>query len=278
MYLVTTHASYRLDADAGGAPQVSWRIPYDRGTKVKPGMLSQGSGTSPTLIGDRWIAIADNAEPRSNVIVYDRRLGVADRLHCQVPVLANGASTTENSLVAAGESLIIENNYGYSGVQATLLGKSTTPGMARVMIDPVGCHVAWTNNEVRAPSSVAKASLGNGLIYAYTKPVRKDLDRRLVPHRHRHPHRPGRLEPADRHRHPVEQPLRRDLPRPRRHPVRRHRRRADAARRQLSHRSSCRASEIVGRSACSGRVHRKAPARRHTRSSCKRRQRREARS
>ncbi len=175
MYLVTTHASYRLDASATGAPEVTWRIPYDRGTKVKPGMLSQGSGTSPTLIGDRWLAIADNAEPRSNVIVYDRRIGVTDRLHCQVPVLADGASTTENSLVAAGNSLIIENNYGYSGVQATLLGKSTTPGMARVMIDPDGCHVAWTNNNVIAPSSVAKASLGNGLVYAYTKPVRKDL-------------------------------------------------------------------------------------------------------
>ncbi|WP_322937246.1 hypothetical protein [Nocardioides bizhenqiangii] len=175
MYLVTTHATYRLDAAATGAPEVSWRIPYDRGTKVKPGMLSQGSGTSPTLIGRRWIAIADNAEPRSNVIVYDRRLGVTDRRHCQVPVLANGASTTENSLVAAGKSLIIENNYGYSGVQATLLGRSTTPGMARVMIDPDGCHVAWTNSEVIAPTSVAKASLGNGLVYAYTKPVRKDL-------------------------------------------------------------------------------------------------------
>ncbi|MDZ5619796.1 hypothetical protein SFC88_03105 [Nocardioides sp. HM23] len=175
MYLVTTHATYRLDATATGAPEVSWRIPYDRGTKVKPGMLSQGSGTSPTLIGRRWIAIADNAEPRSNVIVYDRRLGVTDRRHCQVPVLANGASTTENSLVAAGKSLIIENNYGYSGVQATLLGRSTTPGMARVMIDPDGCHVAWTNSEVIAPTSVAKASLGNGLVYAYTKPVRKDL-------------------------------------------------------------------------------------------------------
>lgn len=175
MYLVTTHASYRLDAGTTGAPEVTWRIPYDRGTTVKPGMLSQGSGTSPTLIGDRWLAIADNAEPRSNVIVYDRRVGVTDRLHCQVPVLANGASTTENSLVAAGNSLIIENNYGYSGVQATMLGRSTTPGMARVKIDPDGCHVVWTNNDVIAPTSVAKASLGNGLVYAYTKPVRQDL-------------------------------------------------------------------------------------------------------
>ncbi len=175
MYLVTTHASYRLDATAAGVPKVSWRIPYDRGTKVKPGMLSQGSGTSPTLIGARWLAIADNAEPRSNVIVYDRRRNVTDRLHCSVPVLANDASTTENSLVAAGKSLIIENNYGYDGVQATLLGRSTTPGMARVKIGPDGCHVAWTNNDVIAPTSVPKASLGNGLVYAYTKPVRADL-------------------------------------------------------------------------------------------------------
>ncbi|MEZ0577138.1 hypothetical protein [Nocardioides sp. MH1] len=175
MYLVTTHATYRMDADASGAPAVTWRIPYDRGTVTKPGQLSQGSGTSPTLIGKRWIAIADNAEPRANVVVYDRRKGVSDRLHCSVPVLADGASATENSLVAAGNSLIIENNYGYAGVQSTLLGKSTTPGMARVLVQASGCRVAWTNSTVIAPTSVAKASLGNGLVYAYTKPVRKDL-------------------------------------------------------------------------------------------------------
>ncbi|WP_183095408.1 hypothetical protein [Nocardioides stalactiti] len=175
VYPITTHATYRLDATAAGQPQVTWRIPYDRGTQLKPGTLSQGSGTSPTLIGRRWIAIADNAEPRTNVIVYDRRKQVVNRHHCTVPVLADGASATENSLVAAGNSLIIENNYGYDGVQATLLGRSTTPGLARVLIQANGCRVAWTNNQVIAPTSVAKASLGNGLVYAYTKPVRKDL-------------------------------------------------------------------------------------------------------
>jgi hypothetical protein len=36
-----------------------------------------------------------------------------------------------------------------------------------------GCKVQWTSNET-APSSVAKASLGNGLLYAYTKPPRAD--------------------------------------------------------------------------------------------------------
>ncbi|HWJ11624.1 MAG TPA: hypothetical protein VNS46_19750, partial [Nocardioides sp.] len=174
VYFVSTHRSYRLDASADGTPEVTWAIPYDRGSTKKPGMLSQGSGTSPTLIGERWIAIADNADPQSNVIVYDRRKGVTDREHCTVPVLQSGASTTENSLVAAGNSLIIENNYGYAGVQSTLLGRSTTPGVSRVMIADEGCHVAWTNPTV-APTSVPKASLGNGLVYVYSKPPRKDL-------------------------------------------------------------------------------------------------------
>jgi hypothetical protein len=142
----------------------------------KPGMLSRGSGTSPTLIGRRWVGITENADPRTRILVLDRRRGVprADRLHCRVPVLAKGASTTENSLVAAGSSLIIENNYGYTGVPATMLGKTTTPGIARVAIGRHGCRVAWTNHRIAAPTSVPKASLGNGLLYVYSKPARAD--------------------------------------------------------------------------------------------------------
>lgn len=174
VYAVTTHATYRFDADAGGAPTVTWRETYDRGTRTKPGMLSQGSGTSPTLIGDRWIVVADNADPRMNVLVYDRRTGVVGpRLHCATPVFGDNTGATENSLVAAGNSVIVENNYGYASPLSTLLGKSTTPGIARVMIEPDGCPVAWTNSSV-APTSVPKASLGNGLLYAYTKPPRSD--------------------------------------------------------------------------------------------------------
>ena len=169
MYAVSTHALYRLDSTGTGSPEITWREAYDHGTRLKPGNLSQGSGTTPTLLGKRWVAINDNADPQTHVLVYDRRKGVANRLHCAQPVLAPNAGTTDNSFVAAGNSFIIENNYGYSGPTATMLGKTSTPGLARVMVDPVGCHVAWTSNEI-APSSVAKASLGNGLLYAYTKP------------------------------------------------------------------------------------------------------------
>ena len=169
MYVVSTHALYRLDATGEGIPEITWREVYDRGTRLKPGNLSQGSGTTPTLLGKRWLAINDNADPQTNVLVYDRRKGATDRLHCTQPVLAENAGTTDNSLVAAGNSFIIENNYGYKGPTSTILGQTTTPGIARVMVEEDGCRVAWTNDSI-APSSVAKASLGNGLLYAYTKP------------------------------------------------------------------------------------------------------------
>ncbi len=179
MYVVSTHALYRLDArrkgPAKGTPHVVWRQAYDRGSRTKPGNLSQGSGTTPTLVGKKWVAINDNAEPRTQVVVYDRRRHVRDdrRLHCVVPVLPHDAGTTDNSLVAAGKLLVIENNYGYGGPATTLGGRTTTAGLAAVKIRKRGCRTEWTSDET-APSSVAKASLGNGLLYAYTKPPRAD--------------------------------------------------------------------------------------------------------
>jgi hypothetical protein len=177
IYLVTTHRLAAVEADASGAPVVRWSQAYDRGTRTKPGQLSQGSGTTPTLIGRDLVAITDNAEPRMNVIFYRRTGAGADHEICRVPVFADGASATENSLAyAGGRSVVVENNYGYAGVQSTVLGATTAPGVARVdLADDGTCHVAWTN-PVSAPTSVPKVSLGNGLLYVYTKPASNPLD------------------------------------------------------------------------------------------------------
>jgi hypothetical protein len=37
VFIVSDYALYRFDADSDGAPQITWREPYDRGTRVKPG-------------------------------------------------------------------------------------------------------------------------------------------------------------------------------------------------------------------------------------------------
>jgi outer membrane protein assembly factor BamB len=177
IYVVTTHRLAAVEADATGAPVVRWSQTYDRGTQTKPGQLSQGSGTTPTLIGRDLVAITDNAEPRMHVIFYRRSGAGPDREICRVPVFGDGASATENSLAyAGGRSVIVENNYGYAGVQSTVLGRTTAPGVARVDLDDDGsCHVAWTS-QVSAPTSVPKVSLGNGLLYVYSKPASLFLD------------------------------------------------------------------------------------------------------
>lgn len=172
VYIITDFALYRFDAAADGAPKITWRVPYDRGTRLKPGMLSQGSGTSPTLFGDGLIATADNADPKMNVEVYRRSTG---ELVCRVGVFADGLGATENSIIAMGNSLVVENNYGYTGVTAVANGLSTEPGVARVDVNPKKqtCTNVWTSRE-RSPTTVPKASLANGLVYLYTKPLRAD--------------------------------------------------------------------------------------------------------
>jgi hypothetical protein len=169
VFLVSDHAMYRFDADPiTGAPVVSWRQVYDRGSTQKPGQLSQGSGTTPALVGSDLVAITDNADPRMNVVVYQRGKGSGGAQVCAQPVFEPGASDTENSLVAVGNSLIVENNYGYKGPQSTLLGATTKPGIARVDVNGDTCTTAWTSQET-APTSVPKVSLASGLLYVYTK-------------------------------------------------------------------------------------------------------------
>jgi hypothetical protein len=163
VYVVTVAALYKLAATDSGPEQV-WRAAYDRGSEKKPGQLSRGSGTTPTLMPGGLVAITDNADTRMHVQFYD----VAEsRLVCEVAVFGRGASATDNSLVSLGDAVVVENNFGYGSPLSTVLGRATTGGLARVDVDGDDCRVAWTSAEV-APTSVAKASLANGLVYAYT--------------------------------------------------------------------------------------------------------------
>ncbi len=142
-----------------------WRTAYDRGEERKPGQLSRGSGTTPTLLDGDVVAITDNAEPRMNVVFLDRRTG---REICRQPVFGKGASATENSLVSLGSAVLVENNHGYRSPLSTVLGLATEPGLARVDLAGGKCELRWTSDQV-APSSVPKASWATGLAYTYTK-------------------------------------------------------------------------------------------------------------
>src|SRR5262249_26257826 len=71
VYIVTTKAMYRYDAGADGQPVVSWRETYPNSGIHKPGQVDAGSGTTPTLMGQDYVAITDNADPM-DIVVYRR--------------------------------------------------------------------------------------------------------------------------------------------------------------------------------------------------------------
>ncbi|MEU8758736.1 hypothetical protein [Streptomyces sp. NPDC048659] len=173
--IVSDHALYSFRADPDGTPRIQWRQTYDRGTGTKPGSVNQGSGTTPDLFGQngaKYVAITDNADDRMNILVYRRGADVpaADRLVCTVPVFGSGASTTDNSLISWGNSLVVENNYGYENITSLTFGRSVVGGATRVDVRPdgSGCDTVW-ESDVRSPSTVPKLSTANGLLYFYEK-------------------------------------------------------------------------------------------------------------
>ena len=175
MYVVTEKKLYRFAAQPDGTPRVVWSETYRNSGIAKPGQVGPGSGTTPTIMESGRVAITDNADPM-NVVVYKRGVTVrGSRVVCEQPVFRKGASATDNSLITARNSLVVENNYGYSSPQAVNGGNSTAPGIERVDVDKdgTGCHTVWKSNTV-APTVVPKLSLATGLVYAYTKPPRKD--------------------------------------------------------------------------------------------------------
>lgn len=182
VYIVSDYALYRFHADNEGRPVQDWRTEYDRGTRVKPGMINQGSGTTPNLFGD-MVAIADNADPRMNIIFLRRSDGVEV---CSIPVFGDNASCTENALIGLareGEngteySIIVENNYGYEHLFIPTGGTSIVGGVTRVDAIPDGsggytCVEVWASPEISL-TTVPKMSLATGLIYLYTKYPRED--------------------------------------------------------------------------------------------------------
>jgi hypothetical protein len=183
VFIVTDDALYRLEAGERG-PEVVWRKGYGNTGVQKPGQTSPGSGTTPTLLKRRYVAIADNSDPLQVVVMDRSREPEGRRVICRIPVFGEGAGSTDQSLIGIGRSIAVENNYGYSGITSVESGATTTPGIERVDIKPASrqagdpsrnCKRRWRSDEI-APSVVPKLSLANGLLYTYTKPPLENGD------------------------------------------------------------------------------------------------------
>ncbi|GAA4811938.1 hypothetical protein [Streptomyces ziwulingensis] len=172
--VTTTHATYLLTAGADGTPKITWRKPYDRGTARKPGLLSWGSGSTPTFFGPGtgtdYVAIVDNADDAAHLEVYRTSDG-ADV--CRVPVLRAAAGpASENSPVGIGRSVFVAGTYGYPYPAVPEGAGDSVPasadfagGLTRVDVraDGTGCAPVW-DNALRS-AAVPKLSTGDGLLH-----------------------------------------------------------------------------------------------------------------
>jgi hypothetical protein len=168
LYVASTDALYQFQTDDNTKqPYYSWREDYENGATQKPGTLSHGSGTSPTLIGHDLVAIADDGDPFTNIVVYQKAALIeGDRLVCKVPLFESGRSATENSLLVYGNAMVVQNDYGHVYTGSAL---KTSPGIMRVDVreDRSGCDVIWHNKSFLS-QSLPRLSTETGLLYFYT--------------------------------------------------------------------------------------------------------------
>lgn len=164
-FIASDHALYSLEATQDGTPLIKWRQAYDRGVRIKPGQINQGTGTTPTLFGPDLVAIGDNADPLMHANIYRRDNG---QIVCSVPVFTPGKSACENSFIGHDHTIIVANSYGYKNA---LKNNDTQGGLARIDVRPdlSGCDVVW-NKPINAETATPELSLANGLIYIYTRP------------------------------------------------------------------------------------------------------------
>jgi hypothetical protein len=166
VYVLTDHAQYAFASGQDGQPRQLWRTAYDRGSARKVGSINQGSGTTPTLLGADWITFADNADGRINVIVLRRADGSAV---CKVPVFAEGASATDNSMIAWGRSIVLENNAGYTNAHQHRDWAAVRGGVVRIDLraDGSSCDSVWESPLV-SPSVVPKLAARSGIAWFHS--------------------------------------------------------------------------------------------------------------
>ncbi len=173
-----------------GQVQTVWRERYDAGGIRKPGGSSRGSGSPVVLLGGRFAAVTDNADPQVHLLVYAQGNlppgvsgpDVSDpRLLCRVPLFTAGASAVNSAAIGydseSADSVIVASGYqappvlnaagDINGPSNNMSGMA--PGLTRVDIAPDGsaCQSAWST-PIRMKSGPLLSS-ASGLLYGYTQ-------------------------------------------------------------------------------------------------------------
>jgi hypothetical protein len=176
VYIVTNMALYkfrfndetkRIELDPAWEPTFAeGDLIYDNDRKIKPGHLNNGSGTTPTLVGDDFVAIVDNAPEQVNLLVFRQDNG---KLVSRLPLFEPGNGAVENSVVSYGSHLIVGNTYGYTD---PFNENPTAGGIMRFDYDEATGGFVHDEDwpavgHFDGKTATPKLSTTNGLLYVY---------------------------------------------------------------------------------------------------------------
>lgn len=183
VYIVTNYALYKLrfnDEKKTIELDPKWvnsyktgELIYDNDHMIKPGQLNNGSGTTPTLIDDRFVAICDNDSKQVNLCVFSQETGELIFKH---KLFNDNGAAVENSVVAYGNSIIVGNTYGYEDV----FEENPTPGgiMRFDFNEEKNIYEVVPNwplsGTYDCKTATPKLSTASGMIYVYN---RSDIDK-----------------------------------------------------------------------------------------------------
>jgi len=142
---------------------------YENDYTRKPGHLNAGSGTSPTLMDDRFVAIVDNDTSQVNICIFSQETG---KLINKFPLFQLDASACENSIIAYKNSFIVANTYGYVD---PFVSNETPGGIMRFDYDEAKGEFIPNSNwppypePFDAKTATPKLSTANGLVYVYNR-------------------------------------------------------------------------------------------------------------
>lgn len=167
-FVVTSRALYRIDHPELERRAPVWRATYNHGDgHVKCGQLPPaGSGTTPTLVGLRYVVICDNARDM-NVVCFDRTNGRQTGIVRAFPNAPPGQSACDNSIVAHRFRLFVGNTHCYANV----FEHNPTGGLTRIDVNPrTGVmSMRWSEADITIWSAVPKFSAATGLLYIYSR-------------------------------------------------------------------------------------------------------------
>lgn len=176
---------------SGSSITTLWTVPYEAGGIQKPGAFARGSGASPALLGDDYVAITDNAKGKVNLNIYHQKDQKDHKKQtvCSVPLFKKGGSNVDIAALTHREG----DTYGvflcndYNAPPLTSPGSesnghlttfnSMVPGVVRVDVaaDGSSCKVAWEIEDLPI-QSVPIISTKNGLLYGYTQTEKEAQD------------------------------------------------------------------------------------------------------